>query len=325
MNATRIGLIISGVIVLVIVLVVVLVSLPSSVPAPTDATTAPGALDLIALTCEPAQLVNIPTGGDGAAATYAEVVKLAAPSLDWHDFKDFKDKVDASHKPLSEPSFVAILAKLQTAAAQPLGDATELNFDDQFKMSVSADVRSRSLFYGIGKMGCKMAMDIRDTDKARARQAYEAVYVYGYRLWHNGVYCGVRNNGLASMSEAAAGLASLLEDLKDPKAAAAKSISSDIDQASSRWIEKEKKTVPSVQPHAGDMAYMALHDQDRAWRIQGITWLGVAKWTSVSGKDRDAVQKFLDQHGKDNDPLFAKAAREAAAFSVDDKNQIPND
>ncbi len=64
---------------------------------PTDATTAPGALDVITLDVDPTQLVNIPTNGTGADAVYDEMLKLAVPSGDYRDYPDFMKNVTRNH------------------------------------------------------------------------------------------------------------------------------------------------------------------------------------------------------------------------------------
>ena len=66
----------------------------------------------------------------------------------------------------------------------------------------------------------------------------------------------------------------------------------------------------------GDLWNLAEHDEDRAWRIEGVMWLGVAKWTEVSeGPERTAIQKFLQKKATSPDAVMAKRAKIAADFT----------
>jgi hypothetical protein len=328
MAPAKLGIIISASIVLVILAIVAAILipglLPGSIGAPTDATTAPGVLEPITLSADPAQLVDMPApgSGSGAEALYAEMVKTAIGTGDWHNFQDFYDKVNKTAKPQDDPQFASILEKLLAAATKAV-PTDDLIFD-QLRITPLSDYNgSRGILYGIGKMAGKAAREYRDSgDKAKARKVYEAAYIFGYRLWQFGPYAAYRKGGLDVMSEGSAGLASLLEDMHDPKASLAKEMTQAIDEAGMKWQDKTK-IVFSVAPIPGDLANLALNDKDRAWRIEGVMWLGVAKWTTVAGKERAAVDKFLLDQARTSDKVYADTAAKAAAFTDDDKNQIP--
>ncbi len=209
------------------------------------------------------------------------------------------------------------------AAAKPFPSNDPLILN-QIKISPMSDFTSRNLLYGIGKLAGKMALFTRDTNKEKAHKIYEATFIFGYRLWHNGPYRAYRDAGLAVMSEGTAGLHSYFNDIDKPKANLALEIDHAIDDTNKKMLTKEDRTVRSTAPNPGDMWNLALNDKDPAWRIEGIMWLGVAKWTSVAGKERAAAQSFLEnQSHTTDDKFYAAAAAQAAALTEDDKNQIP--
>jgi hypothetical protein len=305
--------------VLVIVLVVwFIVSRGNTVGAPTGET-APAVLKKIELKLDLAKLITPPPPEDtGAAAVYLEAVKEMVAIGD-----DFIAQAKAEPEPSKKPVFKSIIDKLEAAADKGLGK-TDLNFESVLPITPGPEWKIRDQLYTLGQLAAKNAMSMRaDKNKEAAEKSARAALIFGERLFNNGVFVAYKSAGLGVLSEGLAAFEAHYSERFFPdaeKAAAAKQLYADYRSSTERWNKKEvlvRRIGPLSKP--GDLWNLAEHDEDRAWRLDAIMWLGVAKWTEASkGGQRSAIQSYLEKKSLDPDPLVAQRAKAAADFSRED-------
>jgi hypothetical protein len=305
-----------GLVVIIVVVVLLIVSGRNSIGSPTDATNA-AVLKKIDLKLDLDKLITPPPSEDtGAAAIYEAAVKEAAGMGD-----DFIASVKATPEPEKKPEFKSILDKLEAAADKGLG-STALNFESVMPMVPDQEWRIRDTLYAMGQVASKAGMSMRsDKNKEGALKATRAALIFGDRMFNQGAFVAYKAAGLGCISEGLAGMEAHYSERFFPdagKAAAAKELYDSYRKQSERWNEKEKlvRKIPPSEP--GDLWNLAEHDEDRAWRLDGLMWLGVAKWTNADGSQRSAIQKYLEGKMSSPDPLVAKRAKVAADFKRED-------
>ena len=70
--------------------------------------------------------------------------------------------------------------------------------------------------------------------------------------------------------------------------------------------------------HPPDLLYMATHDEDRTWRLQGVKWLGVARYSGATEQDREAINRELEKLFVSRDEVFAAMARQSHELTLED-------
>jgi hypothetical protein len=160
------------------------------------------------------------------------------------------------------------------------------------------------------------------TDKNRdgAEKATRALLIYGQRLFKNGIYVAYKSAGVNDMSVALAFYARLYSPtfFNDPdKAAAAKQLDEAFHPLALKWIDKEK-IVRNVRTETGDAWNLAENDKDRAWRLDGIMWLGILRWAGSNAPHRAAIERYLGEKASSPDPVIAQRAKAALDYSVID-------
>lgn len=325
----KIGLIISGVILLIVLAIVGWVMLAKpSLGDPTEATTAAGKLEVMELGVDPSDLVAMKSG-TGAEKIYegvvADMMKSCGDSPD-----EFKTSIRTTKKLEAKPEYMAMLGKLEQAADMGMGSDVELNFK-ALPITPITEFHSHDGLYGLAVLACNVAMDARaDKKPEESAKALRAAFIFGQRLWTNGVYVPYKSAGLGAMNEALAGYAAQYRPDMFPeggKAARVKEIQESMKVISVRFMTKEK--IPHTNPNhmeLGDLWNLAANDKDRAWRIEGISWLGVGQWTAARKHgQREVIQELLRGWSTSNDPLIKEAATNALAFERRDCQSIPTD
>jgi len=302
-----------GLIAIIVIVVAVVLMKRESIGSPTDETR-PEVLKKIELKVDVGRVVKPAPEGNGAEAEYEAAVKEAV---------DFGDDLSPAVKRMmdlgKEPKVKSILEHLEKGADKGLSG--DLNFDAVDPLTPGGEWKLRDMLYAIGTVGTKSSLLTRgDKDKEGSEKAMRATLIWGDRLFHNGVYVAYKSAGLGCVSE---GLAACEREYSkdffaDPaKEGAAKEMYAAYLKDTAGWNPKEKlvrRLGPLSKP--GDLWNLAEHDEDRAWRIEGVMWLGVAKWTEVSeGPERRAIQKFLQKKATSPDAVMAKRAKIAADFT----------
>jgi hypothetical protein len=304
--------------VIVIVVVAMLVlGRGKSVGAPTDET-APAVLQKIELKGDIAKLVTPPPAEDsGAAALYEAAVKEVAAIGD-----AFIPELKAQPEPSKVAKFKSIIDKMEAAADKGLGESL-LNFEASMPITPGAEWKIRDTLYGMGQLTAKHAMSARaDKNQEAAEKSARATLIWGQRLFNNGAFVAYKSAGLGAYSEGLAAFEAHYSERFFPdagKAAAAKELYDAYRASTEAWNKKEKlvrRISPLSKP--GDLWNLAENDQDRAWRLDGLMWLGVAKWTEASGAQRSKIQTYLEQKSASPDPLIAMRAKQAAALTRED-------
>jgi hypothetical protein len=305
-----------GLVVIIVVVVLLVLNGRNSIGSPTDETSG-AVLKKIDLKLDLGKVITPPPSEDsGAAAIYEAAVKEVVAMGD-----DFMTNVKSEPEPEKKPGFKSIMDKLEEAADKGLGNTT-LNFDAVLPMQPDREWRIRDTLYTMGQVASKAATSMRsDKKRDEALKASRAVLIFGDRLFNQGGYVAYKSAGLGCVSEGLAGLEAYYSERFFPdagKEAAAKELYESYRKQTESWNKKEKlvRRIPPLDP--GDLWNLAEHDEDRAWRADGLMWLGVAKWTNASGAQRSAIQKYLESKMASADPLTAQRAKLAAEFKRED-------
>lgn len=310
---TRAGWVISGLIVAGAISVAAFVMVqPNSVGPATEATTGAGKLDLIVMHLDLDRLVRVPEGA-GAEAIYEQAAKEA---LDGQEMEAFI--ATARHPdPLSDPKLAGVIGKLVAAGEKGLDPGAALLFRTLPPIQAINDIPTETFLKAMGHLLTNAAAGYHaDGKNGAALKTANAALLFGDRLWRQGVYNAYRNAGQSVAGDALVLLAMIYTDLKnDTNAAACRELDAQRKAAAMRWLEKNRicrQLNQGLVP--GDLANLALHDQDRSWRLEGTMWLGVAQWVSASGRQRRAIQTLLNTLERNEDFYIAEQARAAGAI-----------
>ncbi|MCL2645807.1 MAG: hypothetical protein FWD61_02250 [Phycisphaerales bacterium] len=314
-----VGIIISVVIVLAIVGISVgLYAFKGNAIGEPVATKDPAKLEKIEMTLDLARLINMPSGG-GAEVPYNEAVKLA---MEYGD-----NFAEDAGKPFPEENekLKAILVKLEEAAEMGMGSDVKLVFSSLPEMSPKTEWEIRGTLYAIAKIAAYASMARnKNGDLAGAEKAMRAGLLWGYRLFKNGDdFVAYKYAGVCSVSEALGAAMDLYMKGDATKKAAADDLNKEYRKAGDRWFDKVSIILkPDLKINAADLWNMAENDKDKAWRREGVMWLGVSQWTYAFGPQRPAVQKYLESLTHSPDPVIAKLAKEAYTMKREDMNAV---
>jgi hypothetical protein len=280
---------------------------------PTEVTTAAGALKKITVDVDIAKLTQPePDSPTGADQTYLEMVKLAVAIGD-----DFREIVKESTEPEKDKKLKPVLDKLLEAAEKGMGDA-DLDFDSVVEMTPFQEWKIGELLNAIGEIGTKAAQSQRGRDDTKSEKALRASLIWGKRLFEKGAYVSYKGAAMGVMSRALAEYATHF--IKDPeKAATARTMAAGVVEKSKVWREKETKLVRKLNysktSDPGDLWNLAEKDEDRAWKAEGLMWLGVSKWSNADKAQRGTIDKYLTAKATDRDPVLAKRAKAALEYT----------
>lgn len=314
-----VGWLISGVLVLIVVAVVCVVLWmrfrSGGVGEPTAATTGAGALEMISMELDIGKLVEVP-GGGGAEKIYNEAIKTA---LNGQPVEAFAE-VAKNPEPLKDARLKTLCDLLVRAGDAGMDSRAEW-VSPELKMGVLTDLPTQRFLIEVGHVLTNAALEVYGEEsrpeaerKAAALKLLRAGLLYGNRLWHNGVYGAYKYAGISVLGDVLAQLQSIYKDGRDAEhGLAAMELDGVRRAAGMKWLEKDR-ICHSLKPVPGDLANLLEHDRDRAWRIQGGMWLGVAQWVSADGANRAAIKKLLEKYSLDGDRFIAEQAGQALRF-----------
>ncbi len=326
-NSAKIGLIIglcvSGLMVIVVVGLALYFMLGGrAISAPTKATTDAGALDMIELRLDTAGLIATPgVGGGGAEKSYGEAFKLA-----WTVGDDkFLDICKRSRSPETDPVLKPVIEKILQAGDMGMGTDVVMDFDGgDFSIGPKNAWAMRDVLAAMGSATCKAGMSARaDKKRELADQHFRAAFLFGKRLWDHGAYSTYKFGGLAVMGESLANMQSSSSKnwYSEPdKEARVKELYATYLDVSRRYGQKDR-IMRSTAPKPGDLHNMAQNDKDPAWKLEGLMFLGFAKWTT-GADERAGIQKYLEGKTTSSDSRTARKAKEAADFPQADRNLV---
>ena len=282
----------------------------SQIGEPT-ATKAPGMLDKLEMKLDLSKLFAMPPAGEGGAeAAYNDALRLANEYGEY-----FADDVNISEKREQEPKFKAVLEKLEEAADKGLGDT--LKFAAMPPVSVQTEWEIRRKLYAMEKLASFAVMTrLEAGDKAGAEKAARAGLIFGCRLYNNGEpFIAYRAAGIVCISDSL-GAAQMVYG-KDPvKGPIQKELFNQYLAPGKVFFDKIQIILKDPNSiNCGDLWNIVEHDMDKAWRVEGIMWLGVGRWTSAPAKQRAAIEKYLAEKAASSDPVVAKYAAEALKVS----------
>jgi len=234
--------------------------------------------------------------------------------------KDYWQKLEIDEK------FSAMMKKLEEAADMGMGDA-KLVFNSLPAMSPKTSWKICGIFYGIAQVAEGAVLTrMQAGDVAGAEKAARAMLLWGYRLHKNGDdFVAYKYGGIRCVSLGFGGLEMVHMKTDAGKLATTKELYQEYRKtAGDLWFEKGRivLTTPPLKINSADLWNMAENDKDRAWRLEGVMWLGVSQWTSAIGKQRTGVQSYLESLTRSKDPQIAKLAKEARAMTRDDVHEV---
>jgi len=151
----------------------------------------------------------------------------------------------------------------------------------------------------------------------QANQLNRAVWALGQRAYENNVLMYPRYTGLQLMAMAG----QQCFELPDQDQAALTQWSLALQTVRDQW-EAKLPLIAGVAPHPGDLVNLALHDEDRTFRIAATLQLGIAKFKPGHRGNLRAIQSAIDAGRRDPDPLIVIAAGKADRLTRDQLHRI---
>ena len=317
-----IGLGISGLLLFIVAIVLIVVlNVGTSIGEPTSATTDFGKLDKMELPLDTSGLFATPTGSGGADGLYKEAFRAA---VSMGGSVGFEEMVKHTAEPEKDGKLKPIIEKLLSAADTGMSSDAELNFDSVLVCTPKTTWPIRDRIADMALCLNTAGLSYRaDKSPDMAVRCFRASTIFGKRLWDNGVFVSHKAGALSAIGY---GLSNLERNYKefqrDPaKAELAHTLYLQYLEVSQKWSTKER-IERTVQPVTGDLWNLAENDKDRAWRIEGVMFMGFAKFT-VSDSRAPTIRSYLQGKTSSSDPLIALKAKEALLFSESDARSLP--
>lgn len=338
LSPAMIGYLVSGGIVLLVVLVLfgrwALQRFGGDhIAYPTKATTATGRLDAIGLRLEIAKITKpAPAGPGDALKVYQSLIADAKAAAPRGDIKLFYGVAKDERNPAKNPKLKVMIDKICQAADTGYDEAYDLVFDD-LPINAKTSWLCSSTIRAFGLVMMYASMDAQADKRLDEAEKYNrAVLIFGDRLWRRGTYVANRSAGLALISDGLLRFQRLYsKDGRDDTArmdATVQAYKIDLMETARRWKNKEGEIFRTVNHFAGDLWNLAEKDKDRSWRIEGVMWLGLAKYLPGepgNSNNAAAIDRYLEKRAGDPDRIIAEKAKEARAFVDGDQNQIEED
>jgi len=288
-----------------------------------------GRMGAIACKADLAGLVEVPAGR-GAEILYDNAVGRA---ITMGKASDFPAMTIKTLEPENDPQFRLILDDLISGGQTGIADDVVLLFpelaaDGPHEAKVTEFLTA--LVTVPANAADSLIRDqnmIRDQGQARekkwaaATEMANAGLVFSYRLWRHGLSWSSRQAGLTGMGKALAELKIIYA--RTGKTALAEAVARcEMDRAATakKWEDKAHLTFlhSPLALHPPDLLYMATHDEDRTWRLQGVKWLGVARYSGATEQDREAINRELEKLFVSRDEVFAAMARQSHELTLED-------
>lgn len=299
----KLGLIISGVIVLAVILFMV-VSSRQPPEAPTKATTAPGALDKAELPAGLPKLYTPQSPNNSADASYKSAVAFA------------RENAKALSAKSPQPGLVYRLSSFVIDGLDA-GQVGAGLLDDQVPMAVNEKPEYGEALGIIGAVLLDRAESLGKTDKTAGAKVAIAVTVMGERLYRSSLRL---DNRLAGASMMRGGVGLLYTDFAEQLPQGGKELDPWVDaikKINTAWTAK-MQIVRTVQPHIGDLLNVAKNDKDPTFRVEATRQLGIAKYLAKTHKGNlAAVEELIAASKSDPDGNIVAAAGAAEALTYD--------
>ena len=179
-------------------------------------------------------------------------------------------------------------------------------------------------FQAMSRAGYKQVLlDVGANRLDRAERISRAIVILGWHIWNERVRVESSARGLDIIQTGLEGLAAVYRKQKN-NAALEKVLdfSLAVDRAGRRMRDKMTKVTHTPNLWCPDLVRMAERDADKAWRIEAILRLGLARWTSSSRADRRVAGDLLARLSDDPDAQIQSAARRAEKFSRRDVHRM---
>lgn len=318
----KIGIGISLVLLLIVGLFLWLLLRPTGVGQPTAATMQPQFMQRITvakLKTRVAALTPIPAGM-GAGEIYKQLWRTLARQP---EAADLLKKIRNNPNPQNAARYRHWLSLLEKAAGKGLGGKT-LRFPATVALPGYVTHRATPLRILTNLAAQTGASEMVDKHYKPAIRAFNALLLLGYRLWHNTVFVRTKTIGLGAMDTAA----TALEQIYGKKSArsfvkqrVARNLKAAVRAAGTPWM-KMAGVVHVLTPDPGDLANIAGHAGNRAWRIEALEYLGVMQWRVTNGGRRKAIEMLLRTYRNSPDPHVAAAARQALHIRSGDLSSL---
>ena len=295
----KLGLIISGVIVVVLAVVVGVALFYRPVDKPTYATRA-----------EVLRAATLPMGAMPVSASEGGVEGGGDASQQYREaIQAWRGNADAS------------AAGEALASAADAGGVNEGFLGPVFPVegSLSEDPM-QGLPQMISDIGFEAQRRWEAGDQAGAVRLARGLFVFGKRAFDRGEVYEVRWLGLLAMDRGS-GMLWAWEDAPGVDREAAKAWYEATGRTIKAWRDK-MAMISTPKPHVGDLLNIANHDQDRSFRAYAVIWLGSAKFAPGSPGNQAAIQGTIDAARASDDDLMRRAGQAAEDLTLERRNRL---
>ena len=319
---SKVGWIISGVLVLLFVIAVVI---PVAFPSPSKPVKAleTGFLDVYKVSEPLSKAIGaIPSDAGDAGTDYAAAVAVYRRNKEEVD--GFIDSFATPPPPTSLPeSVLEIVAHVEQGAKK--GSMKYVFVHTEKELSVKRFYPPADELNAVANVVVYVSHFHANRGEAdRQIELLKALCVFGWHLYEERAHPVMMNYGLGFQMDAANFLSMKYKEQGLTELAAdADAYSKAVTALLTRFDDK-MTLLWNTKPAPGEIFYVAEHDKDKAWRVRAILSLGVLKFTST-GADRRYNKNLIIKYMKDSDPMIAAAARAARNLMLSDFNTLATD
>jgi len=318
---SKVGWIISGVMVLLFFIAVVI---PVAFPSPSKPIKALelGFLDLYKLPELSTIVDTLPSSAGNAGDDYKQALSVYATNKDEVD--EFIAGFAAMPAPTILPGSVQELVDLVEQGSRKasmkyvfIHTEKELSVRRFYKPADDMNLLANALV-------CTSYFHQNRGEKDRQIELLKVLGIMGWHLYEERAHPAMMAYGLGFMMDSASGLLQRYNDDGLTTEAAQAEVFSKAVIALEQKFNDKMNVVWNTSPHAGDVFYIAEKDADTAWRVRAILSLGILKFTST-GADRRYNKNLILKFMKDGDVKIAAAARAARHLMYSEFNTLASD
>ncbi len=157
-------------------------------------------------------------------------------------------------------------------------------------------------------------------EREKAAEMALALWQLGRRMFVDNTRLYTRNTGLDLMESAGGLLYQMSAENDDLDTEALSQWAKALDDIRQSWQPK-LELMRGVDPHPGDLVNLALHDEDRMFRVEATLRLGIHRYGADRG-NRRAMNRAIQKAIASDDPLLAEAGRAADAITHEQKRRF---
>ena len=303
----KLGMIISGAILLVVIGVLIFFL---HTPAPDDPTqlTSPKNLEKVTLTPDLPSMFVLEAPNASANEAYQKAFEYFETNR--AEFVDNHGGLRADADPALADELTTLMitaSKAGTVTTPFLDDA--ISFEPGGRPAFGDDMES------VPDVVFDHAKKIYDKgDTAKGIAAVEAVWALGQRAFEKSQRLYPRLTGMQLMISAGQMLAEWTDKLPPDTDAKLIAWRDALFKVRDAW-EPKILLIHNVHPHQGDLINMARNEQDIGLRAEAVLMIGVSKYKPDQKGNAVAFQEIMDAGKTDPDPMIQKAAAAADAFT----------